>query len=80
VPAGAGSRRGGAGPGTGQLLRYYLELGKGVVALGRPGDSVHPFEQGRVVLVGRPAERHALLRAVARHLVEGVVAHVAPGH
>ncbi|SRR6266540_535901 len=47
------------------LLCYYLGLGKGVVALGRPGDSVRPFEQERVVLLGRPAERRALLRAVA---------------
>jgi len=55
-----------------QLLCYYLGLGKGVVALGRPGDSVSPFEQERVLLIGRPAERRALLGAVAHQVIGGV--------
>lgn len=60
-----------------KLLCYYLGLGKGVVALGRPGDSVSPFEHERVVLIARPAERRALLRAVGHHVIDGVIAHAA---
>lgn len=60
-----------------KLLCYYLGLGKGVVTLGRPGDSVRPFEQERVVLVGRPADRGALLRAVASQAIGGVLPHAA---
>jgi hypothetical protein len=60
-----------------ELLCYYLGLGKGVVALGRPGDSVRPYEQERVVLIGRPAEREALLRAIAHQVIDGVITHAA---
>ena len=48
-----------------ELLCYYLARGKAVVALGRPGERVSPFPGERVALVSWPAERQALLRAVA---------------
>jgi len=58
-----------------ELLCYYLAHGKAVVALGRPGDSVRPFEQERVVMLTRPPERRALLRAVADHVIEASAAY-----
>jgi hypothetical protein len=60
------------------LLCYYLGLGKAVVALGRPGDSIRPFQQERVVMIAWPPERRALLRAVAHHVIDATAAHPAP--
>jgi len=58
-----------------ELLCYYLAHGKAVVALGRPGGSVRPFEQERVVMLARPPERRALLRAVAGQVTEASAAY-----
>jgi hypothetical protein len=60
-----------------ELLGYYLAQGKSVVALGRPGQGVSPFQDERVVLLAWPPERRALLRAVARLTIDQAAAQAA---
>ena len=51
-----------------QLLSSYLNLGKPVVALQRPGGPPGPFVGGGVELVPGPPAQRALLGAVLRRL------------
>lgn len=49
-----------------QLLVYYMELGKPVVAMSSSDDSVHPLTDKRVISIQRPADGHALVKAVRK--------------
>lgn len=51
-----------------ELLLYYYELGKKIIALSGGGDAVHPYPDDVVAVVRRPVERDPLLRAL-RQLV-----------
>jgi len=47
-----------------QLMLYYLERGKKVIAISGQEDSVRPRSDDQVRVIGRPIERRALLDAV----------------
>jgi hypothetical protein len=47
-----------------QLMLYYIELGKKVVAISGHEDSVRPRSDDQVRVVGRPLERHEFLSAM----------------
>lgn len=49
-----------------QLLLYYFEQGKNIVALTGDEDAVHPMPDDRVAVVTRPADRESLLAALRR--------------
>ena len=51
-----------------QLLLYYYESGKKIVALSGSQDAVHPYPDDVVAVIRRPVERDSLLRAL-RQLV-----------
>ncbi len=48
----------------GEVLAYYLSLGKRVVVLAGWGDSVHPTADEQVLVLERPVSRKALVAAV----------------
>jgi hypothetical protein len=47
-----------------ELLIYYMEHGKRIVALSNGEDAVHPLSDERVIAVRRPADDRAIVRAV----------------
>jgi len=47
-----------------QLLAYYYEMGRAVVALSDASDFVVPSEDGRTKVLRRPVDRRSLLTAV----------------
>jgi CheY-like chemotaxis protein len=47
-----------------ELLIYYMERGKRIVALSDGEDSVHPLSDERVTAIRRPPDANSLVRAI----------------
>ncbi|HEV2685401.1 MAG TPA: hypothetical protein VGW79_02055 [Actinomycetota bacterium] len=47
-----------------ELLIYYMEHGRRIVAVSNSEDSVHPLSDDRVIAIRRPAVERSLIRAV----------------
>lgn len=47
-----------------ELLIYYMEHGRRIVALSNGEDSVHPLSDNKVIAIRRPPDDRALVRAV----------------
>ena len=47
-----------------ELLIYYMEHGKQIVALSAPDDSVNPLSDGRVIAIQRPPRDVELMEAI----------------
>src|SRR6266496_3800302 len=47
-----------------ELLVYYMEQGKRIVAVSNEEDVVHPLTDDKVIIVKRPVERTSLIRAI----------------
>ncbi|HJT37919.1 MAG TPA: hypothetical protein VJ818_05795 [Actinomycetota bacterium] len=47
-----------------ELLIYYMERGKRIVAMSNGEDTVHPLSDDRVIAIKRPADEATLLAAI----------------